>query len=71
MNKLWTRRQSTKFNGVSYITQRGAEATYTEEAQLEIKKNIEYYMENAKIIKDGLENQGIRHMEELMLRIYG
>lgn len=60
LNKLWTRRQSTKFNGVSYITQRGAEATYTEEAQLEIKKNIEYYMENAKIIKDGLEKSGYK-----------
>ncbi len=56
INALWKRRTSTKFNGVSYIIQRGAEAVYTEESQIEIKKNISYYQENAKIIKQGLEN---------------
>lgn len=55
LNKLWNRRQNTKFNGVSYIVQRGAESIYTEEGKKEVKDNIAYYMENAKIIKNGLE----------------
>lgn len=59
LNKLWNRRCSTKFNGVSYIIQRGAEATYTEEGQKQIRENILYYKENAKIIKDGLHKAGI------------
>ena len=58
INKLWSRRQSTKFNGTSYITQRGAEAIYTNEGKRQIKENINYYLNNAKIIKDGLENLG-------------
>lgn len=58
LNPLWNRRQSTKFNGVSYITQRGAEAVYTEEGQNEIKKNIEYYLNNVRVIKGGLEEAG-------------
>lgn len=58
INKLWARRQSTKFNGVSYITQRAAEAIYSEQGQKEIKENIAYYMENARIIKQGLEEAG-------------
>lgn len=58
INKLWNRRQSTKSNGVSYITQRGAEAVYTEDAQKEIKENVKYYMDNAKTIKQGLEEIG-------------
>lgn len=59
LNKLWNRRQTTKFNGVSYIIQRGAEAIYTEEGKKEIKKNILYYKENAKIIKEKLKEIGI------------
>ena len=58
LNKLWNRRTCTKFNGVSYIVQRGAEAVYTEEGKKQIKENIAYYMENAKIIKKGLEEAG-------------
>ena len=58
LNKLWNRRQCTKFNGVSYITQRAAEAIYTEEGQKEIKENIKYYLENAKIIKEKFINAG-------------
>lgn len=58
LNKLWNRRVCTKFNGVSYITQRGAEAIYTEDGKKEISANIDYYMENAKIIKEGLEEVG-------------
>ena len=60
LNKLWNRRQSTKFNGVSYITQIGAESTYSIEGKEKIKENIRYYMENAKIIKNGLEQIGIK-----------
>lgn len=60
LNKLWNRRQSTKSNGVSYITQRGAEAVYTKEAQQQIKENIEYYMNNTKNIKEGLEKVGLK-----------
>lgn len=58
LNKLWNRRTCTKFNGVSYVVQRAAEATFTEEGQKQIKENIAYYMENAKTIKNGLEDAG-------------
>ena len=58
LNKLWNRRTCTKFNGVSYIVQRAAEATYTPEGKKQIKENIGYYKENAKIIKKGLEEAG-------------
>ena len=58
INKIWKRRQCTKFNGVSYITQRGAEAVYCEEAQKELKENIKYYLTNAKIIKEKFVNAG-------------
>ena len=58
LNKLWNRRQCTKFNGVSYITQKGAEAVYSENGQKQIKDNIEYYMENARIIRERLKKAG-------------
>ena len=58
LNKLWNRRTTTKFNGASYIVQRGAEAVYSEEGKRQIEENIEYYRENAKIIKEGLESAG-------------
>lgn len=58
LNHLWGRRQSTKMNGVSYIIQRGAEAVYTEEGQREVRANIDYYLNNAKIIREGLEKAG-------------
>lgn len=58
LNKLWNRRTCTKFNGVSYVVQRAAEATYSEEGKKQIKENIKYYLENAKIIKQGLEEAG-------------
>ena len=59
LNKLWLRRQTTKFNGVPYIVQKGAAAVFTEEGQKEIMKNIDYYKENAKIITDALDKLGI------------
>ena len=55
---LWNRRQSTKFNGVSYIVQRGAEAVYSEEGQIQIKKLVSFYMDNAQIIKANLTSAG-------------
>lgn len=58
LNTLWNRRQCTKFNGVPYITQRAAEAVYTPEGQKQIKENIAYYQENARIIREGLEKAG-------------
>ncbi len=58
LNKLWNRRTCTKFNGVSYVIQRAAEATYSEEGKKQIKENIKCYLENAKLIKAGLEEAG-------------
>ena len=55
LNQMWNRRQCTKFNGTSYITQRAAEAIYTPEGKEQIKATIDYYMGNAKLMKEGLE----------------
>ncbi|NCC11157.1 MAG: LL-diaminopimelate aminotransferase [Bacteroidia bacterium] len=55
LNHMWNRRQCTKFNGTSYITQRAAEAIYTPEGKEQIKATIDYYMGNAKLMKEGLE----------------
>lgn len=60
LNQLWNRRQSTKFNGTSYITQRGAEAIYSSEGKKQVKEIIDYYMNNAKIMKQGLESVGLK-----------
>ncbi|MCL2926518.1 MAG: LL-diaminopimelate aminotransferase [Trichodesmium sp. MAG_R01] len=57
--KLWNRRQSTKFNGVSYIVQRGAEAVYSEEGKAQVKGLIQFYLENAKIICSQLQAAGL------------
>ncbi|BAY07355.1 LL-diaminopimelate aminotransferase [Calothrix sp. NIES-2098] len=57
--KLWNRRQSTKFNGVSYIVQRGAEAVYSPEGQAQIKALVSFYLENAKIIREKLTAAGL------------
>lgn len=59
VNALWNRRQTTKFNGVSYPVQKAAEAVYTEEGQKEIMENIEYYLENARIIRESLSEIGL------------
>lgn len=56
---LWMRRQSTKFNGTAYVVQRGAEAVYSPQGIIETRKTIEYYMNNAKIIRDGLKSAGL------------
>ncbi|MCF2594785.1 LL-diaminopimelate aminotransferase [Bacteroides caecigallinarum] len=59
LNKLWLRRQCTKFNGTSYVTQRAAEAIYSEDGKEQVKANIDYYMENARIMREGLQKVGM------------
>ena len=58
LRPFWTRRQTTKFNGASYITQRGAEAIYSAEGKAQTKATIDFYLENAKIVKDALVKLG-------------
>ena len=58
LNSLWKRRQCTKFNGTPYIIQRAAEATYSEEGQLQVRQLIDYYLLNAKIIRESLSSKG-------------
>ena len=58
LHGLWNRRHGTKFNGVSYPVQKAAEAIYSEEGRKQINENINYYMNNAKIIKEGLQETG-------------
>jgi LL-diaminopimelate aminotransferase len=59
INALWVRRQSTKFNGVAYVIQRAAAATYTAEGKKQVTAIVDYYMENARIIREGLEAAGL------------
>ncbi len=59
LNRLWARRQATKFNGVSYPVQRAAAAVFTREGQAQVKAAVGYYMENARLIRDGLTAAGI------------
>ncbi|HNZ25614.1 MAG TPA: LL-diaminopimelate aminotransferase [Spirochaetota bacterium] len=61
LNKLWNRRQSTKFNGVAYIIQRAGEVVFTKEGREEVDKIIKYYLGNAKIIGEGIKKLGIRY----------
>ena len=62
-NKLWLRRQSTKFNGVPYIVQKGAAAVFSKQGMKEIKQNLSYYMDNAKTIADCMDELGIWYTE--------
>ena len=57
---LWNRRQSTKFNGVNYVVQRGAEAVYSEEGRAQVKNLIDFYMHNAGIMRSELQNLGFK-----------
>ena len=59
LRQLWERRQNTKFNGTPYIVQRGAAAIYSEEGDRQIKELIGYYMENARLIREGLAKIGL------------
>ena len=58
LKPMWTRRQTTKFNGASYITQRGAEAIYSPEGQAQCKATIDFYLENARLIREALSGFG-------------
>lgn len=59
LNALWLRRQTTKFNGASYVMQRGAAAIYTPEGAAQVQAVIEFYLRNARVIKEGLEAAGL------------
>ena len=59
VNTLWARRQATKFNGVNYITQRAAEAVFTDEGQQQVKDVINYYRANAKVMVDAFKEMGV------------
>jgi len=60
VNPLWNRRHTTKFNGVSYPVQKGATACYSSEGKKQIREQIVYYLENAKLIREGLSKIGIQ-----------
>ena len=59
LNKMWLRRQTTKFNGVAYIVQRGAAAVFTEEGVKQVQEHLDYYRENARILADAMDELGI------------
>ena len=59
LNKMWLRRQTTKFNGVAYVVQRGAAAVFTPEGMREIRENLNYYRKNAAVIAQALDEMGI------------
>lgn len=59
LHRLWSRRQTTKFNGVSYIVQRGAEAVYSEAGQEQVEALVSFYLENARIIRESLMQNGL------------
>lgn len=59
LNALWQRRQSTKFNGASYLSQRAAEAVYSPEGKKQIRSTINYYLRNATVLREGLKKAGL------------
>lgn len=61
LNKMWLRRQTTKFNGVPYIVQKGAAAVFSEKGQKQIHENLNYYKQNAKVISDTLDKLNIKY----------
>lgn len=60
LHDMWLRRQSTKFNGTAYVIQRAAEATYSEQGKKQVAETIDYYMNNASVIKNGLKDVGMQ-----------
>lgn len=60
LNRMWNRRQCTKFNGTSYVTQRAAEAIYSPEGKKQVKETIDYYLENARIMREGFQQAGFQ-----------
>lgn len=71
LNGPWRRRQTTKFNGASYLTQRGAEALYTPEGRRQMQETIDYYMENARMLRTGLAKAGFEVVGGVNSPIYG
>lgn len=76
LHSLWSRRQSTKFNSISYVVQRGAEAVYTDEGKAQVRRLVDYYMANARRMREGLSAAGIEvyggeHAPYLWLRTPG
>ena len=61
VNPIWNRRQTTKFNGVSYPVQCAAAAVYSDQGKLQVRQLIDYYLENARIIREGLTEAGYTH----------
>jgi LL-diaminopimelate aminotransferase len=61
LHRLWNRRHTTKFNGVSYIIQRGAEAVYSEQGRQQVSRLVSFYLENARILRECLAGLGIRY----------
>lgn len=59
LNALWNRRHTTKFNGVPYVVQRGAEAVFSKEGRQQVRETIAYYQENARVIRNGLQEAGL------------
>ena len=59
LHRLWNRRQSTKFNGVSYVVQRGAEAVYSPQGKEQVRKLVDFYLGNARLLREGLEAAGL------------
>lgn len=59
LNSMWNRRQCTKFNGVPYVTQRGAEAVYSAVGKAQVRENLAYYQRNAGVIAEGLKSAGL------------
>ena len=59
LNAMWNRRHTTKFNGVPYVVQRGAEAVYSPQGQQQVKDTIAFYQENARVIREGLTAAGL------------
>jgi LL-diaminopimelate aminotransferase len=59
LQKLWLRRHTTKFNGISYVVQRGAEAVYSEAGKKQVRELVNYYLGNARIVLDRLRGMGM------------
>lgn len=60
LHSLWLRRQSTKFNGASYIIQRGAEALYSEAGRKQVRETVDYYMRNSRLLLEGVRSAGLK-----------
>ncbi len=60
LNDFWERRQCSKFNGASYVSQRGAEAVFSEAGQKQVRESIDYYMGNARLIRESLSSFGLK-----------